>query len=451
MLRAGIYELALIIMLGVGSLLMFVGFDTHGFILESVTLSVHKRNPSRIDEYAGYYGLAVSHVCYAVANLFAPFIVSYLHPKWSLFIGSIGFTVYNVGFLYLNSYYFYISSLIMGIGFAVYYCGLGCYISEHSSRKNLARNSSLSWGITCSSFVIGGIILITSLQNDQGDTKAHQQYSDNQIRKVFGAFTGCALISNIILGFLPKKTLENAICRKNSTQKDIRLKDRLGTIFKAFRSPKIWLLSFSWIHLGIMTSELLGVYPTAIIFTESLQSSIKTTVFYGIAVSVGELSTAIVVSILSRRFTHIGRVPVFLTAFIVSSISATLILLSTSRYSPLYPNNEKPLLIKTNFYIAIAIGFLLGVSDGCWNTARGVIIPLLKPHRRAEVFSISKMFQSFASCVIFFVATMIDLYGHYCIMMVSNIIATITFIIVSRNSSDVDVLTDVGKGIQSEF
>lgn len=53
-------ELSCIIQLGIGTMFMFVGLDTHSFILESVLHSVNSRDPNRIDKYAGYYGFVVT-------------------------------------------------------------------------------------------------------------------------------------------------------------------------------------------------------------------------------------------------------------------------------------------------------------------------------------------------------------------------------------------------------
>uniref|UniRef100_A0A914RS78 Battenin n=1 Tax=Parascaris equorum TaxID=6256 RepID=A0A914RS78_PAREQ len=61
---------------------------------------------------------AVDYVFYTIANLFAPLLIRYANPKWALLLGSLCFTIYQFGFLYLNNIYYYISSGLMGVGFA---------------------------------------------------------------------------------------------------------------------------------------------------------------------------------------------------------------------------------------------------------------------------------------------------------------------------------------------
>ena len=54
--KTEVSELSCILQLGVATMLVFIGLDTHTFVVESVLHSVNHRDPSRIDEYAGYYG-----------------------------------------------------------------------------------------------------------------------------------------------------------------------------------------------------------------------------------------------------------------------------------------------------------------------------------------------------------------------------------------------------------
>ncbi|VDL79024.1 unnamed protein product [Nippostrongylus brasiliensis] len=111
-------ELICILCLGIGTTCVMTGYDTQSFIVESVLHSVHLRQPTAIDGHAGYYGQAVLYAVYALATLFAPWVCLRIGAKWSLFSGSLLFTAYQVGFFYLNSYYFYLTQALMGIGFA---------------------------------------------------------------------------------------------------------------------------------------------------------------------------------------------------------------------------------------------------------------------------------------------------------------------------------------------
>ncbi|VDL73608.1 unnamed protein product [Nippostrongylus brasiliensis] len=49
-------EMICIVLLGLGQMCIFVGYDTQSFVAESVLHSVNGREPLRIDAYAGYFG-----------------------------------------------------------------------------------------------------------------------------------------------------------------------------------------------------------------------------------------------------------------------------------------------------------------------------------------------------------------------------------------------------------
>ncbi|VDO70936.1 unnamed protein product [Heligmosomoides polygyrus] len=111
-------EMLCIVLLGLGQMCIMTGYDTQSFVAESVLHSVNGREPTRIDALAGYYGQATCYAGYMIACLFAPSILSFLSPKWTLFLGSVCYTIYQIGFLYLNNYYYYTSCAVMGVGFA---------------------------------------------------------------------------------------------------------------------------------------------------------------------------------------------------------------------------------------------------------------------------------------------------------------------------------------------
>uniref|UniRef100_A0A0N5AMX3 UNC93-like protein MFSD11 n=1 Tax=Syphacia muris TaxID=451379 RepID=A0A0N5AMX3_9BILA len=425
------FELLCILQLGFGTTFMWTGFDTHGFILESVLHSVHERDPDRIDQYGGYLGQAVNYGCFTVANFFTPLLVRYLDPKWSVFIGSISFTLYQIGFMYINSYYFYASAALLGIGFAVFYAGHGCYLTEHSTKKNMPRNSSLAWGIACMSMSVGGFILLVTFLTTK-DTEIdgqYRRYSDTEIRAIFGAFAAFSFLSNIVLLLLSKKKPKNSVSTEIGWQADKRtFLYTLTLTFRSLRYPNVWLLASSWAYIGIFTGFMLGAYPTTLIFTARLSKSNILVPLYALSVGFGEVSTGILVTYLSKKFKDFGKIPSATIGFTVNIIAYVLIFISTPRYSSLRQNDEDPLLIMPNYGIPIFCGYLLGMGDCWWNTARSCSIPILLPECRAEGFAVSKVFQSLASCGIYFLSTVIDLYGHFGILIGSALLSLGTFI-----------------------
>uniref|UniRef100_A0A0K0D6M4 EamA domain-containing protein n=1 Tax=Angiostrongylus cantonensis TaxID=6313 RepID=A0A0K0D6M4_ANGCA len=90
-------ELLCVALLGLGQMFIMTGYDTQAVVALSQ---------------------ATCYAAYLTACLFAPSVLRKLSTKWTLFFGSLCFTIYQVGFLYLNKYYFYASCAVMGVGFA---------------------------------------------------------------------------------------------------------------------------------------------------------------------------------------------------------------------------------------------------------------------------------------------------------------------------------------------
>ncbi|KHN79729.1 UNC93-like protein MFSD11 [Toxocara canis] len=468
------YEMICVVQLGLGSMLMFTGFDTHSFIVESVLHSVNERDPARIGPYAGYYGQAVDYVFYTIANLFAPLLIRYANAKWSLFAGSLCFTIYQIGFLYLNNYYYYVSSALMGIGFAVFYAGHGCYLVEHSTKKNIERNFSVVWAIGCLCMTVGGLILLVIFESegDKAGSSRTRNFSDEKIRLIFGAFSLLSFLSNVTFLLLQKRKPENALEDPNVNERkkgfwgslywhqhqlggskaddeydkataqinDVQslhlTKNFCGhltkvTTFQTFTSPKLWLLSFSWIHLGLSTCFWLGPYPTTFIFSDSLSKFKSLIPFYACSLGFGEVLCGLLISHAAKKMDNFGRLPTVAIAFVTHCIAFVLILLSTPRYSSLRPNNDGALVIEPSYYISLFCGFLLGFADACWNMARNCIVATLMQKRRAQGFSLSKLFQSLASCALYFLSPVFDIYAHITIQFISLLVASVTFAIVA--------------------
>ena len=52
------HELLSVILLGVGTAIIFCGYDVQAFFAEGIIHSLNKKYPEAISQYAGYYGLA---------------------------------------------------------------------------------------------------------------------------------------------------------------------------------------------------------------------------------------------------------------------------------------------------------------------------------------------------------------------------------------------------------
>uniref|UniRef100_A0A1I7XG67 Acyl_transf_3 domain-containing protein n=1 Tax=Heterorhabditis bacteriophora TaxID=37862 RepID=A0A1I7XG67_HETBA len=370
---------------------MMLGYDTQSFIVESVLHSVNSREPNTIDVYAGYYGMVIG-------------------------------------------------GGILGIIFAL----KPGYELESESSLNKTKVSA------------------ETLKN-------YRQFSDSEIRFMYGSFAGIALLSNLIFFMLPRREVNNSLS-KESEMEWIGFFQQMKLQFSTLLDTRMILLSLLFAHWGFYTSFWTGVYPTTLVFTKSLTSNIYLPAFYAIFIGLGEIfsrkcllswisekihanrqdvsrkpeqgawrhvnyqqNVGCCVSHLTKQIKFFGMKPTMILGFILSCILFLIILATTPRYSTLTPNNDPALLIDPSTSSVLLIAFLLGAADGCLSTCRNVICSIVIPNRRAQVFSISKFYQSLAACAAFFLSPLLTVYSHLLIMTIFLTCATIAFFHVTNS------------------
>ncbi|KAE9418507.1 hypothetical protein Angca_003442, partial [Angiostrongylus cantonensis] len=431
-------ELLCVALLGLGQMFIMTGYDTQA---ESVVHAVHMREPSRIDAFAGYYGQATCYAAYLTACLFAPSVLRKLSTKWTLFFGSLCFTIYQVGFLYLNKYYFYASCAVMGVGFALFYTGHGSYLSSHSTRKSIERNSAVSWSIGCLCMIVGSGILavIFSLNKNlvqpeapSNETKivnghTYRYFSDSEIRTMYGAFTAITFFANITFAVIPSREIPNRI-ESRISKTEMTFHTEMALIGGIFVDKRMITLSPLFIYLGFYTSFWISVYPTSLMFTKSLSSHIYLPAFYSLAVGIGEVIMGTFISTMSKRVTDFGLKPTMFIAFGLTTILLLLIVFSVPPWATIELTNDPTLLIKPSVLLSTSFALLIGLTDSSVNNVRNVICALSLPEARAQSFAISKFYQASAGAMLMFLSPYLSIL-HYAVLLFFTLsLATVCFI-----------------------
>ncbi|KAK6053814.1 hypothetical protein COOONC_08682 [Cooperia oncophora] len=454
------FEMLCIVLLGLGQMCMFTGYDTQSFIAESVLHSVNGREPERIDVFAGYYGQATCYATYLITCLFAPSILRILSPKWTLFFGSCGFTVYQIGFLYLNNVYYYASCAIMGVGFALYYTGHGSYLTSHSTRKTLEQNAAISWTIACLCMVMGsGILavifslntspimpLVETLSNVTEPSSPHKaayrQFSDLEIRMMYGAFAAITFCANLIFAFTPSREIDGCIEGKQTRDKG-EFREEMRQIRQIFIDKRLIILSPLFLHLGLFTAFWISVYPTSLIFTKSLSTHIYLPALYSLGVGLGEVASesafdveagflgmrvGVIISTMSKRIKDFGLEPTMFIGFGLTTFAMLLIVASVPTWATVQLTDEPAWIIQPSMMLSTAIAFLIGMADSCANNVRNVICTLALPDKRAQTFAISKFYQALASAILMFTSPYLSI-QHYTVIIISIVsLSTVCFV-----------------------
>uniref|UniRef100_A0A1I7T1N6 UNC93-like protein MFSD11 n=1 Tax=Caenorhabditis tropicalis TaxID=1561998 RepID=A0A1I7T1N6_9PELO len=443
-------EILCAVLLGFGQLFIMTGFDSESFILESVIHSIHERKPERISSYAGYNGQAVIYAFYMVACIFSSSILAISTPKITLIISAIFFTAFPLGFLFTNSYYYYFSSALLGIGFALFYQGQMGYLTSHSTRKTIESNVSLSWSIGCFCMILGSFLMasITKLSSEEPELlmnslnvtsephRVGRRFSELEIKLLFIAFTVISIVGMIILFLMPSRDVEN--CIEGSSEKKDTFIGALKLTCSTIINPKMIQLTPLFCLCGLNITFWLSVFPTAMSFTAHNSNLIYLTAVYSFAAGLGEVIMGIMISFLSKRIQNFGQKPTMTIGAVCVLIYCTLIHLSTATYAPMTPTNEEPILFHHSYLLALIIGLICGIGDCCINSVRSVICALAMPKRRPQAFSVSKVFQALASCILFFLSPITPLYVYTIGLPILSIIATFLFFSIAKRTQQME-------------
>ncbi|KAF8375567.1 hypothetical protein PRIPAC_81996 [Pristionchus pacificus] len=428
-MREAVYDLLCTFLLGFGNMCLFMGerYETHLAIVEPVLRSVHDRAPDTLAAHAGFFGAGICTVFFMLASLVSPCVLSALGSKYTLLLGSLLFTLHLATFQYIHYLSYYITSATIGIGYAIFYSGHGGYLTEHSTKKTIERNSTLTFALATSCMIAGGCVLAltahmpetTALASTQsnlftshsvnkttaptGKMRSHRQLSMEEIRMAYGAIAAVCLIGNIIFLLIPPKNVVNSIAAR-SKQKRVTFVDEMKKIWTTFTDARALQLVPLFSFLGLTTCFWVGAYPTTLIFSRKLSGHIYLPAMYLIVFGCGEILMGVLIALASKHVKFFAQIPSLIIGAVLFMAAMLLALLSTPSAATNSPTNDDTPLLEPSPAITLIIALLLGMSDNSFNTS--VLCALVIPENIA---------QSLAESVIFFVAPMMSMTMHFCL------------------------------------
>ncbi|GMR43555.1 hypothetical protein PMAYCL1PPCAC_13750, partial [Pristionchus mayeri] len=424
-MREAVYDLLCAVLLGLGNMCLFLGYDTQMTIVEPVLRSVHERHPASIDEHAGFYGAGMCTVFFMFGSLVSPCVLCMLGSKKTLILGSLLFTLHLGSFQYIHYVPYYATAAAIGVGYAphaylVFYSGHGGYITEHSTKMTIARNSALTWALATSRIVLGltarpttatagsaanstSAVVAALAVNDTGivddvmngtlldvsPALNFREYSDGEIKIVYGAFALVSFIGNVIFVLIPTKNVGNSISARFGKQK-LAFSDQMKKLLETFMDRRALQLVPLFCFLGVTTCFWVGAYPTTLVFSQKLSGYTYLPALYLVMIGAGEII----------------RTLLFLTAMVLA-------LLSTPPAATYSPTNAASPMIEPKPWIVLVIALFLGMSDNSFNTSRTVLCSLVLPENIAQVFSMSKFYQPLTSSIVYFIAPMMSMTVHF--------------------------------------
>ncbi|GMT23040.1 hypothetical protein PFISCL1PPCAC_14337, partial [Pristionchus fissidentatus] len=434
-MRESIYDVLCALLLGIGQLCMFTGYDTQLTIVEPVLRSVHDRSPGTIDAHAGYYGPAVCMIVFTFANLVVPWAIGILGSKFSLVLGSMLFSVHIVTFFFIHSFPYYLTSATLGLGYALFYSGHGGYTTEHSTRKTIGRNSALTWALASMCMTVGGIVMLFTIQSPEiGNEivqstnmtaigRSFREYSDGEIRMMYGAFLLVTVCSNAIFAAIPTRSVKDSISKTKDCKNQPGFGHQLKRTFATMGERKMLQLTPLFGYIGLSSCIWVSVYPTTLTFSKKLSEYVYLPAYYSIAFGLSNMLMGFTISAISKRVKNFAQMPTLTIGSVSFATAMVLALLSTPTWATNTPTDELTLLIEPNPYLPLFIAVLFGIGDNCVNTSRTVICALILPEKRVQVFAVSKFHQSLLLAALTFISPLIPMPVYSIVIILYSVVS----------------------------
>uniref|UniRef100_A0A0C9R9Q0 UNC93-like protein MFSD11 n=2 Tax=Fopius arisanus TaxID=64838 RepID=A0A0C9R9Q0_9HYME len=443
-----------VLLLSCGFMLVFTAFQTMGNIEKTILDSIGKDDTTFNGN--AYTSLAIIYTALATCNWLAPSFISMTGPRIAIFAGSCCYAFFIATFLIPSSGLLYTASAILGFGGSLVWTGHGQYLTENSDSETMSRNSGLFWAVFQSSMFTGNLFVYFMFTDPE---------IDGPTRKiVFTVLTSLAIIGVAVLGLLRKPPQRLSLGEAegvSSEDKELAMpqpqrQTGCAAAWSAFRdalslcvSPKMLLLSLTFIYTGVGLTFFSGIYSSSIGFTEAMGEKRKSLVgLSGICIGIGEvLGGAIFGMLASRGSSVLGKCtgwPVVVIGFFVTLFAYISAFLNLPNDSPFKDTNEEAYITPSPI-LAMVGSLTLGFGDACYNTQIYSLLGVVYAKDSAPAFALFKFTQSVAAAVSFVYSNHIGLHGQLAILLVSMVIGTVAFVYIERRHSRTKLQSAAGE------
>ncbi|XP_015123665.1 UNC93-like protein MFSD11 [Diachasma alloeum] len=430
-----------VLILSFGFMLVFTAFQTMGNIEKTILDSIAKDD----DSFHGnaYTSLAIIYAALAICNWLAPSFISMTGPRIAIFVGSCCYAFFIATFLLPSSGLLYTASAILGFGGSLVWTGHGQYLTENSDSETMSRNSGLFWAVFQSSMFTGNLFVYFMFTDPE---------IDGPTRKiVFWVLTSLAIVGVAVLAILRKPPQRLSLGEaegvsshdKELAMPEPRRQAGCAAAWSAFRdalslciTPKMLLLSLTFIYTGVGLTFFSGIYSSSIGFTEAMGEKRKSLVgLSGICIGVGEvLGGAIFGMLASRGPSTLGKCtgwPVVVIGFFVTLFAYISAFINLPNTSPFKDTNDEAYIVPSPI-LAMAGSLTLGFGDACYNTQIYSLLGVVYAKDSAPAFALFKFTQSVAAAISFVYSNHVGLHGQLSILLVSMILGTLAFVYIER-------------------
>ena len=116
--------------------------------------------------------MAIIYAVFAVANWFAPPVVAFIGPRFTLIGGGVCYALFIAQLTYPNNVMLYGASALIGLGAAMIWVAQGNFLTLNSDPETMERNSGIFWAMLQMSLIIGNTFFYFQLRDIEQIDKA---------------------------------------------------------------------------------------------------------------------------------------------------------------------------------------------------------------------------------------------------------------------------------------
>lgn len=380
--------------------------NTQKYLLESIKKDHNDYNAD------GYIGLCIVYFFTAFANWLAPSVIMGLGPRMTLFTGMLINTLYVLQFLSNIDILFYIASAFCGVASAFVWSSEANYMILNSDENTVARNSAIFWGTIQLGEVIGNMYMLFVVKSDT--------ISEQQRDMLFYVMIGISGLGTLLTVTLRKPVYEG---------EKLEPLNAFVRATKLFITRDMLLISVTSFYSGLEMSFYVGVYTSAMGFTNKLDEKSTTLVaMSGILIGVGEVVGGLIFGFLGNKVLSRGKYPIVIFGTLIQIIAFTITFINLPNSSTDGPSDDNA-VIASSVSLGYLCAFLLGFGDCCIITQIYGIIGSVYAKESASAFPIYTFVQCFAAAIGFFY-TPIKLYGILIILYIFAVFGVVSFCLV---------------------
>jgi len=427
-----------VILVGIGFMLIFGAFQTCCMVEQTVLASAKKQDPTFNGN--GFISLAVIYIVFSVFNWFAPPVVALIGPKWSMFIGGIGYFLFIISFLKPMNWSLYLGSVVVGLAAPIIWTAQGNFLTINSPGNTGGRNAGIFWGLLQCSLLFGNLFVFFEFQGEINIDPSHRT-------TLFAGLAGANFLGVLVFLLLRVQTRQGLLPEPGDGSLQVdgsrsHWKEAVETMkqsWNVFKTVDMMLLSVCFFYTGLELTFWSGVYTTSVGNTKAFGNEAKRLIgLVGIFTGVGEILGGAVFGFLGKKITsRIGRNKVVFFGMIIHLVAFYLIFMTFPADSPIKASSSKSFW-NPNKYLAVGVGSMLGLGDASFNTQCYSILSHMYQDESSSAFALFKFSQSIAAAAAFFYSDYLTLPYQLLILAVLCAIGSIAFTFVEQRNNAYD-------------